>query len=214
MYFSKFCKLTSVSLLAAATSVGLSAPAQALSFVNKNSPVVHVFGSELSVVRFQQGEFRNRGNGRWDEISSESKQVTFRFIAQAATTNHVTLFDASRNVTLVLDINLGLILFAVGTPTFRPLYNITTFEFQRRLPAGQFGAQTQPVAPPRPSTPQVYTPSGNAGGNTGGGVVTAPPVDERKWQHFSSRSRGRRVHSLDYGIPESDAITFLSLIHI
>lgn len=209
MRFLKFCKMTSASVLAATISIGLSAPAQALSFVKENLPVVHVFGSELSVVRFQQGEFRNRGNGQWDEISSETKQVTFRFIAQAATASHVTLFDASRNVTLVLDINLGQILFAVGTPTFRPLYNITTFEFQRRLPAGQSGAQTQPIAPPRPSTPQVYTP----GGNTGGDVVTAPPVtappvDERKWQHFSSRSQGRRVHRLDYGIPETDAITF------
>ena len=208
MYFLKFCKMTSASLLVATISVGLSAPAQALSFVKKNLPIAHVFGSELSVVRFQQGEFRNRGNGQWDEISAKTNQVVYRFIAQSATTSHVTLFDASRNVTLVLDINLGQILFAVGTPTFRPLYNITTFEFVRRVPAGQSGTKNQPIAPPTPLTPQVYTPGGNAGGNTGGGVVTAPPIDGRKWQHFSSRSQGRRVHRLDYGIPETDAITF------
>ena len=81
------------------------------------------------------------------------------------------------------------------------------------MPAGQSDAQTRPVTPPRPATPQVYTPGGNTGGNTGGDVVTAPPVtappvDERKWQHFSSRSQGRRVHHLDYGIPETDAVTF------
>ena len=204
MNFLKFCKLASVSVIAVVMGVGLSAPVQALSFVNKDLPVVHVFGSELSVVRFQQGEFRNRGNGQWDEISSATNQVAYRFVAQSTTTNHVTLFDASRNVTLVLDINLGQILFAVGTPTFRPLYNITTFEFVRRVPAGQSGTQAPPIAPPKPSKPQVYTP----GGNTGGGVVTAPPIDERRWQHFSSRSQGRRVHRLDYGIPETDAITF------
>ena len=207
MYFLKFCKLTSVSLLAAAMSVGLSIPAQALSFVKENLPVVHVFGSELSVVRFQQGEFRNRGNGQWDEISSKTNQVTFRFIAQSATTNYVTLFDASRNVTLVLDINLGQILFTVGTPTFRPLYTITTFEFARRLPAGQSSTPIEPVAPPKPVAPQVYTPSGDTGGGVDGGA-TPPPADERKWQHFSSRSQGRRVHRLNYGIPETDAVTF------
>ena len=208
MYFLKFCKLTSAGLLAAAMSVGLTAPAQALSFVKKNLPIAHVFGSELSVVRFQQGEFRNRGNGQWDEISSKTNQVAFRFIAQSATTNHVTLFDASRNVTLVMDINLGQILFAVGTPTFRPLYNITTFEFSRRLPAGQSSTPTRPVTPSVPSSPQVYTPGGNTGGNVGVGVTPPPPVDERKWQHFASRSQGRRVHRLDYGVPESDDITF------
>jgi len=182
MYFFKLLKLTSMSAIVVAMGVGMSVSAQALTIRKSETPVAHVFGSELSVVRFQQGEFRNRGNGQWDEISSKTNQVTFRFVAQAVTTNHVTLFDASRNVTLVLDLNLGQILFAVGTPTFRPLYNITTFEFSRRLPAGQ---------------PSIV-----------GSGVTPPPVDERKWQHFASRSQGRRVHRLDYGIPETDDITF------
>ena len=204
MYFSRLLKLAFVSTIVAAFGVGLSIPAQAQ---GSNLPLVHVFGSELSVVRFQQGEFRNRGNGQWEEISSKTNQVAFRFVAQSVTANHVTLFDASRNVTLVLDINLGQILFAVGTPTFRPLYNITTFEFTRRLPAGQSSTPTQPIAPPTPPKPQVYTPGGNtADGNVGGGV-TPPPIDERKWQHFASRSQGRRVHRLDYGIPETDAVT-------
>ena len=82
MNFLKLCKLASVSVIVGVMGAGLSAPAQALSFVKKNLPVVHVFGSELSVVRFQQGEFRNRGNGQWDEISSKTQQVVYRFIAQ------------------------------------------------------------------------------------------------------------------------------------
>lgn len=211
MYFFKLLKLASMSAIVVAMGVGMSVSAQALTIRKNGTPVAHVFGSELSVVRFQQGEFRNRGNGQWDEISSKTNQVTFRFVAQAVTPNHVTLFDASRNVTLVLDLNLGQILFAVGTPNFRPLYNITTFEFSRRLPAGQPSIATQPVTPPRPVNPQVYTPGGNTGvGNTGtnvGSGVTPPPVDQRKWQHFASRSQGRRVHRLDYGIPETDNIT-------
>ena len=207
MYFFKLLKLASMSAIIVAMGVGMSVSAQALTIRKNGTPVAHVFGSELSVVRFQQGEFRNRGNGQWDEISSTTNQVTFRFVAQAVTPNHVTLFDASRNVTLVLDLNLGQILFAVGTPNFRPLYNITTFEFSRRLPAGQPSIATPPATPQRPVKPQVYTPSGNTtGGNVGG--VTPPPVDERKWQHFASRSQGRRVHRLDYGIPETDDITF------
>ncbi|MEP1442199.1 MAG: hypothetical protein ABJK39_04250 [Hyphomicrobiales bacterium] len=212
MYFLKFCKLAGAGIIAATIGVGFSAPVHARTVLKPNPSAVHVFGSELSVVRFQQGEFRNIGNGRWHEISAATNQTTFQFLAQSTTANHVTLFDSTRNVTLVLDINLGQILFAVGTPNFRPLYNITTFEFVRHLPAGQPATATRPIAPPAPSNPQVYTPGGNTGGNAGGtvggGVVTAPPVDPRRWQHFTSRSQGRRVHSLDYGIPESDALTF------
>lgn len=69
------------------------------------------------------GSFLVAGNGQWDEVDSQG-QVTFSFQEQARDEWSVYLFDASRNVSLQLDLYRREILYGLGNAPKTRLYGI------------------------------------------------------------------------------------------
>lgn len=81
-------------------------------------------GRNVGLALHSGGGFLHVGNGRWHEFDSTGR-VTYYFQEQARDAWSVYLFDASRNVSLQLDLHRKKILYGVGTAAKTDLYNMT-----------------------------------------------------------------------------------------
>ncbi|WP_346892027.1 MliC family protein [uncultured Roseibium sp.] len=85
---------------------------------------VQVNGYNVSQVFHSRGSFSQAGGGQWEELNDQGR-VTFRFQEQQRDEWSVYLYDASRNVSLQLDLHRRQILYGVGNAPKSPLYAIT-----------------------------------------------------------------------------------------
>ncbi|WP_424983863.1 MliC family protein [Maritalea sp. S77] len=93
--------------------------------VSQQFPVFpSVNGYVVSQVNHALGSFANAGNGQWHEIDMQG-QVTFQFQEEYRDEWSVYLFDASRNVSIQIDLYRGQISYAVGSDPKTDLYSIT-----------------------------------------------------------------------------------------
>jgi len=106
-----------------------------------NPGPVQVNGYNVSQVFHPGGSFSQAGGGQWEELNNQGR-VTFRFREQQRDEWSVYLYDASRNVSLQLDLHRRQILYAVGNAPKSPLYAITN--------------AIADVAPAQPRTGGVY----------------------------------------------------------
>ncbi|MCK7615522.1 MliC family protein [Roseibium sediminicola] len=108
-------------------------------------------GFTVGAVIHPGGSFNAVGNGQWQETDAQGR-VSFHFQEETRDEWSVYLFDASRNVSLQLDLHRGQVLYGVGAEPKRVLYQITGSFAQ----AGT--AQTGGVLPQPPSSTTVrYT---------------------------------------------------------
>jgi membrane-bound inhibitor of C-type lysozyme len=91
---------------------------------NPNAGPVQVNGYNVSQVFHSGGSFSQAGGGQWDELNDQGR-VSFRFREQQRDEWSVYLYDASRNVSLQLDLHRRQILYAVGNAPKSPIYAIT-----------------------------------------------------------------------------------------
>ena len=75
-------------------------------------------------VRHPGGSFTNTGGGQWQETDAQGR-VTFNFREESRDEWSVYLFDASRNVSLQLDLHRGQVLYGIGADPKTVLYPIT-----------------------------------------------------------------------------------------
>lgn len=85
---------------------------------------VQVNGYNVSQVFHSGGSFSQAGGGQWEELNDQGR-VTFRFQEQARDEWSVYLYDASRNVSLQLDLHRRQVLYGLGNAPKGPLYAIT-----------------------------------------------------------------------------------------
>jgi len=83
-----------------------------------------VDGRNVGVVRHSGGSFTNVGGGQWQEADVDGT-VNFHFQEAGRDDWSVYLHDASRNVTLQLDLHRRMILFGQGNGPKSDLYHIT-----------------------------------------------------------------------------------------
>ncbi|PVB62811.1 MliC family protein [Labrenzia sp. 011] len=83
-----------------------------------------VNGYNVSQVFHSGGSFSQSGGNQWEELNDRGR-VAFRFQEQNRDEWSVYLFDASRNVSLQLDLHRRQILYGVGNQAKTPLYAIT-----------------------------------------------------------------------------------------
>ncbi|WP_299814877.1 MliC family protein [uncultured Roseibium sp.] len=83
-----------------------------------------VNGYNASQVFHSGGSFSQAGGGQWEELNDQGR-VAFRFQEQNRDEWSVYLFDASRNVSLQLDLHRKQVLYGIGNQGKTPLYAIT-----------------------------------------------------------------------------------------
>jgi membrane-bound inhibitor of C-type lysozyme len=83
-----------------------------------------VNGFTVGAVIHPGGSFNAVGNGQWQETDAQGR-VSFHFQEETRDEWSVYLFDASRNVSLQLDLHRGQVLYGVGAEPKRVLYQIT-----------------------------------------------------------------------------------------
>ncbi|WP_417678315.1 MliC family protein [Roseibium sp.] len=91
---------------------------------NPNTGPVQVNGYNVSQVFHSGGSFSQAGGGQWEELNDQGR-VTFRFQEQQRDEWSVYLYDASRNVSLQLDLHRRQVLYGLGNAPKGPLYAIT-----------------------------------------------------------------------------------------
>ena len=97
-----------------------------------------VNGYSVAQVFHAGGSFSNAGGGQWEELNDRG-QVTFRFQEQQRDEWSVYLYDASRNVSLQLDLHRRQIFYSDPNQGKRPLYGITN-----AIAGGPSGGTFQP----------------------------------------------------------------------
>ena len=102
---------------------------------------VGVDGYSVSQVFHSAGSFSDAGGGNWDELNGQGR-VSFRFVERGRNESSVFLYDASRSVSIQLDLQTGQILYAEGDGPKRQLYTITNAI-----------ADAQPKEPQQPQDP-------------------------------------------------------------
>lgn len=121
---------------------------------NPNSYPAQVNGYNVSQVFHSRGSFSQAGGGLWEELNDQGR-VTFRFQEQRRDEWSVYLFDASRNVSLQLDLHRRQVLYAQGKQPKSPLYAITN-----AISGGPSGGNSQPRTGgvyPQPADPNSIT---------------------------------------------------------
>ncbi len=73
--------------------------------------------------QIEAGRFLSAGGGRWVEVNNYD-QIGFTFAETSRDDGSVYLHDASRNVSLQLDLVTDTVYYAVGSGTLTPLYKI------------------------------------------------------------------------------------------
>lgn len=118
--------------------------------VRSNPPVTSqptapagVNGFTVGAVLHSGGSFNNVGSGQWQETDAQGR-VSFHFREVSRDEWSVYLFDASRNVSLQLDLHRGQVLYGVGAEPKRALYSITGSFAQAGAPQTGSG-QPQPA---------------------------------------------------------------------
>lgn len=108
-----------------------------------------VNGMSVGQVRHPGGSFTNTGGGQWQEADAQGR-VTFNFQEESRDEWSVYLFDASRNVSLQLDLHRGEVLYGIGAEPKTVLYPITQS-------SAKGGATRASTAPSAESTTVHYT---------------------------------------------------------
>ncbi|WP_133192680.1 SH3 domain-containing protein [Labrenzia sp. 011] len=90
-----------------------------------------VNGYSVARIVYPGGSFTSTGNGQWQEADTQGR-VNFRFHEQARDEWSVYLFDASRNVSLQLDLHRKQVLYGIGNAPKTVLYPITASSGRRR----------------------------------------------------------------------------------
>ncbi|WP_319531550.1 MliC family protein [uncultured Cohaesibacter sp.] len=85
---------------------------------------VGVDGYSVSQVFHSAGSFSDAGGGNWEELNDQGR-VSFRFVERGRNDTSVFLYDASRSVSIQLDLQSGQILYAEGDGPKRQIYTIT-----------------------------------------------------------------------------------------
>ncbi|QFS98000.1 Membrane-bound lysozyme-inhibitor of c-type lysozyme [Labrenzia sp. THAF191b] len=104
-----------------------------------------VNGQNVGVVRHSGGSFTNIGNGQWQEADVYGT-VNFHFQEFGRDDWSVYLHDASRNVTLQLDLHRRMILYEQGNGPRSDLYQITDAFPARNYQPAAAGNVAQPAA--------------------------------------------------------------------
>ncbi|WP_068411709.1 MliC family protein [Labrenzia sp. OB1] len=94
-----------------------------------NSPAkpnaqIPVNGYNVSQVFHSNGSFSQAGGGQWEELNTQGR-VAFLFQEQNRDEWSVYLFDASRSVSLQLDLHRKQVMYGIGNQGKTPLYAIT-----------------------------------------------------------------------------------------
>jgi len=102
-----------------------------------------VNGFTVGAVLHRGGSFNAVGNGQWQETDAKGR-VSFHFQEESRDEWSVYLFDASRNVSLQLDLHRDQVLYGVGVESKQVLYQITG-SFSQAGPAQTGGELPQPA---------------------------------------------------------------------
>ncbi|MEP3048028.1 MAG: hypothetical protein ABJL55_21935 [Roseibium sp.] len=129
-------------------------------------PYSNVNGSNVVQVDFPAGKFKQAGWRQWHETDAQGR-VRFNFQEQARDEWSVYMFDASRNVSIQLDLYRKKILYGQGNQPKTDLYDIVNASATGGHQQNQSPRPSQPVGANGYTVAQVLHPGGmftNVGG--------------------------------------------------